>query len=84
VAIWRQVLTAGAVLLALQMAHAQQPAPATPRPAAPVINVQALGPQVGRRIPAFTLADQNGTPRTLRSLMGPNGLMLVLYRSADW
>jgi peroxiredoxin len=46
--------------------------------------VQALGPQVGARIPDFTLVDQNGATRTLRSLMGPKGLMLVLFRSADW
>jgi cytochrome oxidase Cu insertion factor (SCO1/SenC/PrrC family) len=68
-------------------ALAQQP-PA-PRPgsgqATPtVVNVQALGPQVGARIPDFTLVDQSGTPRTLRSLMGSKGLMLVLFRSADW
>ena len=77
-------MTAAVVLLALATVQAQQPAAPAPKPAAPAINVQALGPQVGRRIPAFTLVDQNGTPRTLRSLMGPKGLMLVLFRSADW
>ena len=45
---------------------------------------QALGPQVGARVPAFTLRDQQGTARTLASLMGPKGLMLVFFRSADW
>jgi hypothetical protein len=60
---------------------AQQPAR---QASAPVVNVQALGPQVGARIPDFTLVDQNGATRTLRSLMGPKGLMLVLFRSADW
>jgi len=50
----------------------------------PVINVRALGPQVGARIPDFTLVDQSGARRTPRSLMGPKGLMLVLFRSADW
>jgi hypothetical protein len=60
---------------------AQQPAG---QASAPVVNVQALGPQVGARIPDFTLVDQNGATRTLRSLMGPKGLMLVLFRSADW
>jgi cytochrome oxidase Cu insertion factor (SCO1/SenC/PrrC family) len=50
----------------------------------PVIDVQALGPQNGARIPEFTLVDQTGARRTLRSLMGPKGLMLVLFRSADW
>jgi hypothetical protein len=32
----------------------------------------------------FTLPDQHGRSRTLASLMGPKGLMLVFYRSADW
>src|SRR5437763_9657959 len=39
-------------------------------------NVQSLGPQVGARAPDFTLSDHNGRSRTLRSLMGPRGLML--------
>lgn len=47
-------------------------------------NVQQLGPQVGSRVPDFTLTDQRGQPRTLASLMGRNGLMLVFFRSADW
>jgi len=76
-------MTVVAMTVALGIAHAQQPAAPAPQPR-PVINVQALGPQVGRRIPDFTLADQTGTPRTLRSLMGSKGLMLVLFRSADW
>jgi cytochrome oxidase Cu insertion factor (SCO1/SenC/PrrC family) len=47
-------------------------------------DVQKLGPQVGARVPEFTLQDQDGRSRTLQSLMGRNGLMLVFYRSADW
>ena len=35
-------------------------------------------------MPDFTLLDQKGQSRTLASLMGPKGLMLVFYRSADW
>jgi|CXWL01.1.fsa_nt_gi peroxiredoxin len=49
-----------------------------------VADVQALGPQVGSIVPDFSLSDQNGRTRTLRSLMGPEGLMLVFSRSADW
>jgi len=45
---------------------------------------QTLGPQVGARVPSFSLQDQRGTPRTLASLMGPKGVMLVFFRSADW
>ena len=47
-------------------------------------DVQKLGPQVGDRVPEFTLTDQWGQRRSLASLMGPNGIMLVFYRSADW
>jgi peroxiredoxin len=47
-------------------------------------DVQKLGPQVGSRVPDFTLADQSGQSRSLQSLMGPKGLMLVFSRSADW
>lgn len=50
----------------------------------PLPNVQTLGPQVGSRVPDFTLRDQRGQSRTLASLMGRKGLMLVFYRSADW
>jgi cytochrome oxidase Cu insertion factor (SCO1/SenC/PrrC family) len=55
---------------------------ATAQPALP--DVQALGPQVGSRVPDFTLSDQHGQRRSLQSLMGPKGLMLVFSRSADW
>lgn len=48
------------------------------------IDVSKLGPQVGERVPEFTLKDQNGKPSTLSSIMGPKGAMLVFYRSADW
>jgi hypothetical protein len=48
------------------------------------INVSKLGPQVGERVPDFSLRDQNGKTWTLQSIMGPKGAMLVFYRSADW
>jgi len=47
-------------------------------------DVQKLGPQVGDRVPDFALNDQHGQQRTLTSLLGPRGLVLVFYRSADW
>ncbi len=47
-------------------------------------DVQRLGPQVGTRVPDFSLSDQRGTLRSLQSLMGPKGLLLSFYRSADW
>jgi cytochrome oxidase Cu insertion factor (SCO1/SenC/PrrC family) len=60
-------------------ATAQQSAPPPVLP-----DVQKLGPQVGSRVPDFTLLDQKGQSRTLASLTGPKGLMLVFFRSADW
>jgi hypothetical protein len=54
------------------------------QPAPPNIDVTKLGPQMGGRIADFRLPDQNGKAWTRDSLMGPNGLMLVFSRSADW
>lgn len=48
------------------------------------INVASLGPQVGEQVPTFSLPDQNGQVRTLESVLGPNGALLLFYRSADW
>ena len=48
------------------------------------IDVSKLGPQAGERVPDFSLKDQSGTTRTLASIMGPKGAMLVFIRSADW
>ena len=50
----------------------------------PRIDVSKLGPQVGERVPDFSLKDQNGAIRTLDSIMGPKGAILVFVRSADW
>jgi hypothetical protein len=51
---------------------------------AETMDVQTLGPRVGAAVPAFNLPDQTGQPRTLQSVMGPNGVVLVFFRSADW
>ena len=48
------------------------------------IDVSKLGPQVGDRVPDFSLKDQTGKIRTLQSIMGSKGAMLVFVRSADW
>jgi cytochrome oxidase Cu insertion factor (SCO1/SenC/PrrC family) len=53
-------------------------------PPAPAVGVQKSGPQVGQPAPEFTLTDQHGTPRTLKSVLGPNGATIVFFRSADW
>ena len=48
------------------------------------IDVASLGPQVGEEVPAFSLPDQNGNLRTLESISGEKGAMLLFHRSADW
>lgn len=48
------------------------------------IDVSKLGPQVGERVPDFSLVDQTGKARNLQSIMGSRGAMLVFIRSADW
>ena len=48
------------------------------------IDVSDLGPQVGERVPDFSLPDQNGELWMLNSIMGPKGAMLLFHRSADW
>ena len=49
-----------------------------------VVDLEQVGPQVGTKVPSFTLPDQTGRLRTLDSLMGPKGAILVFFRSADW
>ena len=48
------------------------------------VDVSKLGPQVGERVPDFSLRDQAGRVRDLQSVMGPRGAMVVFLRSADW
>ena len=42
------------------------------------------GPPVGSQAPDFEATDQDGRTRSLSSLLGPNGALLVFFRSADW
>jgi len=42
------------------------------------------GPDVGQKVPAFEAHDQNGKLRTLATLRGSKGLVLLFVRSADW
>ncbi len=66
------MLLASLLIVAAQAASADRPDPAT------------LGPAVGRVLPHFQLSDASGSKRSLPSLMGPKGLVLVFFRSADW
>lgn len=67
-----RALIAGVVVLALVAGIAGQ------------TDVNKLGPQVGGKAIGFELMDQFGRSQTLATLAGPNGTMLVFYRSADW
>jgi len=67
----------GAVVLVLA-AFALTPA------SAQQVDVNALGPQVGQKAVPFSLPDQNGRVRSLDTVAGPKGTMLVFFRSADW
>ena len=73
----RQFIVLG-VLVLMASVQPQSQAPRTQ------IDVTKLGPQVGQQVPDFSLTDQNGRTRTLQSIMGPRGAMLVFIRSADW
>ena len=42
------------------------------------------GPNAGQVVPAFSAQDQDARTQTLQSVMGPKGVMLVFFRSADW
>jgi hypothetical protein len=74
-------LSSTAVLVAGLLIQAPSMAQTTQRQK---IDVSKLGPQVGERVPDFSLLDQNGKTQTLQSIMGPKGAMLVFIRSADW
>lgn len=74
------------------MAHMMMLAPlllALPLSAAPVDAAAAplsvtSSPEIGQTLPPFELPDQDGRLRDFASLTGPEGLLLVFHRSADW
>jgi hypothetical protein len=42
------------------------------------------GPDIGERIPAISAIDQHGQRRDFDDIVGPNGAMILFFRSADW
>lgn len=42
------------------------------------------GPDAGAIAPDFTLSNQLNQPTSLKSSLGPQGALLVFFRSADW
>ncbi len=63
------------------MSLAQTPNKAAPKTPPPKITT---GPEVGERTPDFEVVDHHGRTQTFQSLSGPNGLLLLFHRSADW
>jgi cytochrome oxidase Cu insertion factor (SCO1/SenC/PrrC family) len=76
----RTALVLGLALLAIRVGEARE----LQSPAAATVDVERVGPQVGTSLPDFTLRDQRGEPRSLKSLVGPKGALIVFFRSADW
>jgi hypothetical protein len=64
-----QKLLVGLVLLGAALSLAGQDMPGVP---------------AGKLAPPFQARDQFAKEQTLSSLMGPNGLVLLFFRSADW
>ena len=46
--------------------------------------ITEIGLPAGRQAPAFSARDQFGHEQTLDTLRGPNGTVLLSFRSADW
>ena len=76
--IWR------AILLALTLACASLSAQQVFDRPDPIDDNMKTGVTVGERIPSFEAADQNGRSWTFDTIKGPNGALLLFFRSADW
>jgi peroxiredoxin len=51
------------------------------------MNLHAMvdpGVALGGRAPEFRARDQFGREQSLKTLSGPDGLVLLFFRSADW
>jgi hypothetical protein len=47
-------------------------------------SVSVVGLPVGQKAPAFSIRDQFGHEQSNETLKGPNGTVLLFFRSADW
>ncbi len=43
-----------------------------------------IGPAVGAKAPALHVIDAAGTPQSIKTLSGKNGVVLMFFRSAKW
>ena len=81
----RRRVIASLFVFTVPLATSGRGVPPQAQPAATAtVDLEALGPKVGATIPDFNLPDQHGEIRSLTSLMGPKGAVLVFFRSADW
>ena len=48
------------------------------------VELMSIGLAVGEKAPAFSVRDQLGRTQSLDTLRGPNGTVLLFFRSADW
>ena len=46
--------------------------------------LMSIGLAVGQKAPNFSARDEFGRVQTLETLKGPNGTVLLFFRSADW
>ena len=76
-------IAAAAALFAAAACSRPQPGP-SPLPPEWVARGGGPGPAIGEMLPPLELADQDGRPRTLATLRGPNGLLLNFNRSVVW
>jgi hypothetical protein len=78
----RRLLAASGLAGALAVALLQRSPEPPPEPYGRAYALR--GPQVGDRLPGFTLPDTSGRARAFADLKGPQGLVLVFNQSADW
>jgi hypothetical protein len=48
------------------------------------MELMSIGLSVGQKAAPFSIPDQFGHVQSLDTLKGPNGTLLLFFRSADW
>jgi hypothetical protein len=71
---------AGVIMLYVLIMLGSEARNAIPAQASPT----SIGMANGQRAPAFEAMDQFGRTQTKETLKGPNGTVLLFFRSADW
>jgi hypothetical protein len=71
---------AGVIMLYILIALGSEVRNAIPAQVSPA----SIGMAIGQQAPAFEAMDQFGRTQTKEALKGPNGTVLLFFRSADW